>query len=343
MIIPTRIWGLLITFCAWDTLVVGQAAQNNTVLLEIDLGVIDEGTSTRHLVELKNSGTDHLHISSSKVSCDKCLTIVNSPKKVLPGSVSTIEFEYDATGKYGEDTQYIIVETAGGYPSAYVLQISLFVRAIWTQPTKLNYGTLQIGDNFSNVFHVLSTGTTRLTADDYQLPEGFSITIDPDVEVRGNSRSSDVIKNNFMCTLNWEPSESDVGPLSEIISINSGSFQITIPVEGYNTGIWKPTPSILNFGTVRLGTTKEVNFSLENNLVGLETNPAQSLFTWKNSEPSVDIQARINQFHQSGRLEFTASLSIPEDTQKGLLKGDLIGKHQSSLFSIPYTVFILAL
>lgn len=76
-----------------------------------DFGTLRRGEQVSHILTIKNSGTEVLHISQIRSSCATCSVVEGYKERLKPGESTEIRVTYTAEGKKGRITKTVYIDS----------------------------------------------------------------------------------------------------------------------------------------------------------------------------------------------------------------------------------------
>jgi len=125
-----------------------------------------EGEKVKHSYKIQNKGTDILQINEVRGSCG-CTDVRASSKSVSPGGETTIDVDFNTTGRYGKQTKYIYVKSND--PTTSVLRLTLSGEVqkkpapeIALRPYSWNILGLKVGESRNTTVSIMNIGDRPL-------------------------------------------------------------------------------------------------------------------------------------------------------------------------------------
>jgi hypothetical protein len=143
----------------------------------IDFGEVDSGETVDITFEFENTGKDVLTIKNISTSCG-CTAATLEKKEYKPGEKGNIPVKFNSRGMEGKVSKYVTVTTNDQENIYARLQITGKVTmknfaAVELTPDKIDFGTVNIGKEYSKKIEIKNTGSIELRI--------IEVTLSPEV------------------------------------------------------------------------------------------------------------------------------------------------------------------
>jgi len=139
----------------------------------VSFGNVPVGTTNSQAIQLANSGTQSLSITSASVGgAQFTISGLATPLSLGAGQTASVTLQYTATGTSAANGSATIT-TAGSAPPLVISESGTGIpatRTISTAPASLNFGTEKVGDALTLPVNITNTGNSSVTV------AGISVT-----------------------------------------------------------------------------------------------------------------------------------------------------------------------
>jgi hypothetical protein len=244
--------------------VAGTSAALRVIQTSLDFGTVAVGSSRDLSFTVQNTGTSTI---TGSASTSAPYSITSGASFSLGAGASqavVVRFSPTVTGTAPGTVAFT---SNGGNLSRPVTGTGGTLPLIGVTPSSLSFGTVPVGSSKDLSFTVQNTGGSTLTGSastsaPYSIASGGSFSLGPG--------ASQLVVVRF--------SPTATGSLTGTVTFTSNGGNVSRPVTG--TGGAAPvitvTPSSLSFGTVTVGSSKDLNFTVKNSGAGTLTGSAST-------------------------------------------------------------------
>lgn len=232
--------------------------------LQYDFGILDQGKEYVHDFMLPNQTDSPVVISGVKLSCGGCLRVTTClegqtirPHSEIP--VRIVLSAHDPTQHFSKTVSVFV----NGSPTLYAkMTLSGVIRGIWTSTSDINFGVLNRRESCKRRVFILASGYEEAAVSNVRLPvEYLDYSVKSNVYLL-NDTDIHTAKGRVLCDLEieWNGIARPVGAFSDCITVQTNIEEcktISIPVRGHVVGDVDIRPTILAFGVLHSGETKE--------------------------------------------------------------------------------------
>ena len=312
--------------------------------LSVEFDTVTAGSPVSVWVDLPNNSDRPLRILDHKSSCG-CISLAEGPKVIAPKQSGRFAIKLNTTGLRGRVIQSVILKTDRAVIPLSRLELRGLVRAVWLEPTSIDFGTIS-GDE-TPVRHVLvmAAGLPDARIDSIRLAdsEAISTTIKK-ADVREIHRMMN-INSIGLVELRWTGRHSSIGDYATelVVATNIEAARVLrVPITAHVSGASKLDPPKLIFGSVGDGQTVLRTCSVE---VGSRWDEATGRrISFEGGHPAV--KARLEGIDsKTGRCKVEVIVdgktSRGAGTSTGLIRGKVDARlGDRVIFSIPYIFLI---
>ena len=225
--------------------------------------VVTGNSSSAQSIQLKNSGTANLTISSATVSgAGFSASGLTFPLTLTPGQSGNLSVSYAPSAAGASNGAISVVSTAPNSPATVALA-GTAVAASYTMslsPASVSFGNVNVGSTATQSVTLSNTGNSSITISQL-VPSGSGVSIS------GLTAGATIAPSQSAAlTLSYTPTAS--GAMTGGLSVtNSQGVNVTDAVTGTGvaaTSTFSVTPASLTFGSVTDGTTAMQNFTITN-------------------------------------------------------------------------------
>src|SRR5262245_60484081 len=109
--------------------------------LSQSFGTVEEGAPVSLEFSVRNDTARPLRVLDHRVSCG-CVSLDKAPAEIAPGQVGRLVCAFRTAGQRGRVLQSVTVRTDHPVLPLYRLELRGIVRAVWTEPPLVEFGTV---------------------------------------------------------------------------------------------------------------------------------------------------------------------------------------------------------
>ncbi|MBI2374391.1 MAG: choice-of-anchor D domain-containing protein [Deltaproteobacteria bacterium] len=229
----------------------------------VDFGVVGIGESFTKQLEILNEGTSALRVQSIEVSGSGDLETTTAPLPAVidPGGRFLVQLTWRPRSRVRLGADLVVKSESPDLPEAHVrIEGEAEGAFLIVQPSSLDFGAQRSEGPHRRTLALLNGGSGDLLVDELSIAGDRSFTLEsPHLPIRMGGGESVLVDVLY--------SPIDFGTHTATITVRSGSEQWLVPVVGGRAEAVCElafTPSVLQFGAVRVGAVRELNAQVEN-------------------------------------------------------------------------------
>lgn len=223
-----------------------------------DFGRVSQGEKLSHTFTIKNKGDSALEIKKIVTACGCTAAVVDS-KLIAPGTSTSVEVTFDTEGFRGQKEKKISIYTNDSENTTLIITVKATIVAdVWTQPSRLFFGSISAKSETKKSFLVLSRKEDSIKIKNIR-------SRSPNIEVSSEPYSKgDEIGKKVFVTLKGTNADGRLalGGFRSRVSVTTSSKQepvINLPVLANIYGDLKVSPKSVSFGVIKSSKLKEAS------------------------------------------------------------------------------------